>query len=520
MAASFTVEASLPIAVAAMASTNHKFATKHGKIGLAMLIGVVILFISGTVRQMGISNQGTKYLGSNYGRPHQINKYLHRWLGRAMVVLGLFNCCMGLMAITGKKGGYQSKWLFPVQGLADNGSDSLNLALPGFEVVTHYIGPIALFLYIILFVTAEIHLQLGRRQLNNAITKKLTLPSFSLEQFNDGVMQGEKWVIVNDAVVDVADYMRVHPGGSKVLKDSSALCLLLLRCNSDKAWMAIQAHIIAHQTALCNSDSRRQRWWQQQQPEAQGHGRRAAVPEVYPEDDSVRVMPLNVGFYHKFRVVSHGSVIQRSYTPVVQHTMPSGRLGFEYYIRLYESGQMSVALAHLKVGDTVRIQGPFEIKEIRNCPPHVYMIAGGTGVTPMLQLVRCHINRLNAMDDEANGSFTEPTNASLLPPYRNQGSAQSLEMGRTRVENEELVDSTNRSSASTLGSMQYSGSTSQTGLGAGSGGGVSSSGMSDRFQSFFSRAAAPPEEDDARKAARQAMNARATTAMEQASADD
>jgi len=35
------------------------------------------------------------------------------------VVLGLFNCCMGLMAITGKKDGYQSKWLFPVQVCSD-----------------------------------------------------------------------------------------------------------------------------------------------------------------------------------------------------------------------------------------------------------------------------------------------------------------------------------------------------------------------------------------------------------------
>eukprot|EP00953_Heterococcus_sp_UTEX-ZZ885_P007288 4420-Heterococcus_DN1.PRE.6 len=43
-------------------------------------------------------------------------------------------------------------------------------------------------------------------------------------------------------------------------------------------------------------------------------------------------VPLSLGNYHKFRVVNAGSVIQRSYTPVAQHRLKSGQLGYEYYI--------------------------------------------------------------------------------------------------------------------------------------------------------------------------------------------
>jgi cytochrome b involved in lipid metabolism len=55
------------------------------------------------------------------------------------------------------------------------------------------------------------------------------MPTYTMEFFNDRVLQGEKWVIVNSAVVDVKDYMKVHPGGSKVLAHTLLSVLLLVR---------------------------------------------------------------------------------------------------------------------------------------------------------------------------------------------------------------------------------------------------------------------------------------------------
>eukprot|EP00953_Heterococcus_sp_UTEX-ZZ885_P035339 18252-Heterococcus_DN1.PRE.1 len=54
---------------------------------------------------------------------------------------------------------------------------------------------------------------------------------------------------------------------------------------------------------------------------------------------------------------------------------------------------MSAALAAMKIGDSIRVQGPFELKELRQDYEHIIMLCAGTGITPMLQLSRCHINQ-------------------------------------------------------------------------------------------------------------------------------
>lgn len=70
---------------------------------------------------------------------------------------------------------------------------------------------------------------------------------------------------------------------------------------------------------------------------------------------------------------------------------------------------MSQHLESLKIGDTIEVRGPsgrlnylgngeFSMKKLRKDPPthikvkKVAMIAGGTGITPMLQLIR-HITK-------------------------------------------------------------------------------------------------------------------------------
>ncbi len=50
---------------------------------------------------------------------------------------------------------------------------------------------------------------------------------------------------------------------------------------------------------------------------------------------------------------------------------------------------MSQHFSKLKVGDTVLMKGPLpKIQYFPNMKKHVVMLAGGTGVTPMLQLIR------------------------------------------------------------------------------------------------------------------------------------
>lgn len=101
----------------------------------------------------------------------------------------------------------------------------------------------------------------------------------------------------------------------------------------------------------------------------------------------------------------------RSYTPVSSDE----DLGYmDLVVKVYfknvhpkfpDGGKLSQYLENLKIGDTINVRGPsgrlkylgkgqFSMKLLRKDPPttvnvkNVAMIAGGTGITPMLQLIR------------------------------------------------------------------------------------------------------------------------------------
>ncbi|XP_011871537.1 PREDICTED: NADH-cytochrome b5 reductase 3 isoform X2 [Vollenhovia emeryi] len=120
----------------------------------------------------------------------------------------------------------------------------------------------------------------------------------------------------------------------------------------------------------------------------------------------------------------------RSYTPV---SSDDDRGYVDLVIKVYfknvhpkfpEGGKMSQYLENMKIGDTIDFRGPsgrlvykgqgnVSIKLLRKEPPVVYnvkkmvMLAGGTGITPMLQLIRAIIK-----------DPTDETQTSLL--YANQ----------------------------------------------------------------------------------------------------
>jgi cytochrome-b5 reductase len=65
----------------------------------------------------------------------------------------------------------------------------------------------------------------------------------------------------------------------------------------------------------------------------------------------------------------------------------TGRL--ELTIKIYEGGKLTPYLSKLQVGDTVEIRGPKgEMKYHKNLVKEMGMIAGGTGITPMYQIIR------------------------------------------------------------------------------------------------------------------------------------
>ncbi|XP_054844004.1 NADH-cytochrome b5 reductase 3-like [Eublepharis macularius] len=128
-----------------------------------------------------------------------------------------------------------------------------------------------------------------------------------------------------------------------------------------------------------------------------------------PSPEHILGLPVGQHIYLSARI--DGNLVIRPYTPV---SSDDDKGYVDLVIKIYfkgvnpkfpEGGKMSQYLEHLKIGDTVDFRGPsgllvykgkgvFAIRPDKKSEPvikyakHVGMIAGGTGITPMLQLIR------------------------------------------------------------------------------------------------------------------------------------
>lgn len=81
--------------------------------------------------------------------------------------------------------------------------------------------------------------------------------------------------------------------------------------------------------------------------------------------------------------------IVRSYTPISGDHQPGF---FDLLIKSYPTGNISKHMASLVVGQTIKVRGPKGAMVYSpNMVRHFGMIAGGTGITPMLQIIRAVI---------------------------------------------------------------------------------------------------------------------------------
>jgi len=85
-------------------------------------------------------------------------------------------------------------------------------------------------------------------------------------------------------------------------------------------------------------------------------------------------------------VDAEGKDVVRPYTPVSTNETKGY---FELMVKRYPKSKMGTHFFHLKDGETILVKGPFEkIKITTNKYKHLGMIAGGTGITPMYQVIR------------------------------------------------------------------------------------------------------------------------------------
>ncbi|QIW98538.1 hypothetical protein AMS68_004056 [Peltaster fructicola] len=107
-------------------------------------------------------------------------------------------------------------------------------------------------------------------------------------------------------------------------------------------------------------------------------------PSDLPSKYSVLGLP--IGQHVAIRGTVDDSTVVRSYTPI-SNNRDLGRL--DLIIRVYPQGQLGNYLKNLNIGDEAEIRGPKgAMKYRKGLCKEIGMVAGGTGITPMYQLIR------------------------------------------------------------------------------------------------------------------------------------
>jgi len=110
---------------------------------------------------------------------------------------------------------------------------------------------------------------------------------------------------------------------------------------------------------------------------------------------STDILGLPIGQHISLSALIEGQPkeVLRSYTPISSDE----EVGyFDLMVKSYPQGNISKYLDNLKIGQTMKVRGPKgAMVYTPNMVKHIGMIAGGTGITPMLQIIRAIIrNRL------------------------------------------------------------------------------------------------------------------------------
>ncbi|CAH2326048.1 NADH-cytochrome b5 reductase 2 [Pelobates cultripes] len=153
-----------------------------------------------------------------------------------------------------------------------------------------------------------------------------------------------------------------------------------------------------------------------------------------PSSEHILGLPIGQHVYLSAKV--NGSLVVRAYTPVSSDEV-KGHV--DLVVKVYyknvnpkfpDGGKMSQYLDSLKIGDTIDFRGPngllvykgkgkFAIRPDKKSEPqikytkHIGMLAGGTGITPMLQLIR-HITQDPSDDTKCYLIFANQTEEDIL----------------------------------------------------------------------------------------------------------
>ncbi|CAH0022493.1 unnamed protein product [Clonostachys rhizophaga] len=251
-------------------------------------------------------------------------------------------------------------------------------------------------------------------------------PTVSLDEVSKHNNENDAWLVISNRVYDVTSFLEDHPGGAEILLEEAgkdATESFEDVGHSEEARELLENMLIG-QLANSQNHTRKEDKDGPHSPTAnlpaagerpaslfqldpqQWHklslrGKTAVSPNVFQFRFNLPVagkpLGLPVGQHIMVRAFISGENVSRSYTPISD----DNDLGYmDLLIKVYPKGAMTKHLESLTPGDEVEFRGPKGNMEYsRGYAAEIGMIAGGTGITPMYQLIRAVC--LNPMDDTA-----------------------------------------------------------------------------------------------------------------------
>ncbi|KAI5996354.1 hypothetical protein EDD15DRAFT_2419061 [Pisolithus albus] len=254
------------------------------------------------------------------------------------------------------------------------------------------------------------------------VTRKITVEELKRQD------RAQPWFVINGEVYDGTPFLNEHPGGSDsitlVAGEDASEDFFAIHSAEGKAKLA-QFHIgTLVKSGAENADA------SDEKPDGQFLERTkwkdvklTRIEQVnhdsflyrfeLPRPDQPLGLPVGQHVFVRLKRKDTGELVQRAYTPVSLE----GAVGFiEFLIKLYlpsaefpTGGKMTTGFHQLELGDTVQLKGPLgsfiwngigvaNWKGSERKVKEVGMICGGSGITPILQVLRSIFH--NAGDTE------------------------------------------------------------------------------------------------------------------------
>ncbi|KAH7461349.1 hypothetical protein PRNP1_013276 [Phytophthora ramorum] len=233
--------------------------------------------------------------------------------------------------------------------------------------------------------------------------------AISMQEVNRHSTEDDCWSVLDGKVYNMTPYLKFHPGGvADLLLSAGGDCTDLF--NEKHPW--VNGHsmlekcyigqldpesVVAKSTAESRYALDKTQWraFTLAFKQTVGH---QTVKFTFELPGNKLLGLETPGQHLKVRAKINGHMIERAFTPTSKFTQPAS---FDLIVKVYPDGIMSSYLDGLAVGATVEMLGPQGVlgypeaavvtvggqQKLTNVR-HVVMIAAGTGIAPMLQLVR------------------------------------------------------------------------------------------------------------------------------------